>query len=115
MEKRELKKKKAYVATWDDYASSFEEEQTKDRTKLCLIALEEEEEQEVNLIKPSDYSNLPYDELLEAFHELMHDSTFLAKRLNNMKFMHKNLNGKHHERSKVIATLKSKNSLLTSS
>ena len=78
------------------------------------MALEGEEEQEVNSIEPSDYFYLPYDELLEGFHKLMHDSTLLAKRLNNMKSMHKNLNKKHHESSKVIAILKSENSLLTS-
>ena len=44
----------------------------------------------------------------------MHDSTLLAKRLNNIKSLHKNLNKKHHESSKVIASLKSENSQLTS-
>ena len=56
------------------------------------MALEGEEEQEVNSIEPFDYLDLSYDELLEAFHKLMYDYTLLAKRLNNMKSMHKNLN-----------------------
>ena len=44
----------------------------------------------------------------------MHDYTSLAKRLNNMKSMHRNLIEKYHESSNLILTLKSKNSLLTS-
>ena len=61
------------------------------------MSLEGEEESEVNQIKHSDFFDLSYDELLDAFHELMHDSTLLAKWLNNMKSMHKNLNEKYHE------------------
>ena len=56
------------------------------------MALEGEEEPEVKQIEHSNFSNLSHDELLEAFHELMHDSTSLVKWLNKMKFMHKNLN-----------------------
>ena len=94
------------MTTWDDSDSSFEEEQTEERANLCLMAHEGEEEQEISSIEPTDYLDLSYDELLEAFHEFMHDSTILAKKLINMKFMHKNLNEKHNENSKVIATLK---------
>ena len=78
------------------------------------MALKGKEEQEVNSIESLDYSNLSYNELLEAFHELMHDSILLTKWLNNMESMHKNLNEKYHKSSNVIAILKLKNSLLTS-
>ena len=36
---------------------------------LCLMSHEGEEEQEVSSIEPADHLDLPYDELLEAFHE----------------------------------------------
>ena len=81
---------------------------------LCFMALEGEEETEVNTINHSNFFDLSYDELLEAFHELMHDSALLAKWLNNMKSMHRDLQEKYHESSNVISTLRSKNSLLTS-
>ena len=41
----------------------------------------EDEEQEVSKFEPSDFSDLSHDELLEAFLELMHDSTSLAKKI----------------------------------
>ena len=44
----------------------------------------------------------------------MHDSTLLAKWLNNMKSMHRDLKEKYHESFNVISTLRSENSLLTS-
>ena len=78
------------------------------------MALEWKEEAEVSAIEHSDFFDLSYDELLEAFHELMHDSTFIAKRLNNMKSMHKSLNEKYYESSNIISSLKIENSLLTS-
>ena len=43
----------------------------------------------------------------------MHDSTSLAKRLNNMKSIHKSLNEKYHKSSNIISFLKIKISLLT--
>ena len=44
----------------------------------------------------------------------MHDSTSLAKILNNMKPMHKSLNKKYYESSNIISSFKIENSLLTS-
>ena len=98
---------------WDDCDSSPKEEKIEEVENLCSMALDEEE-QEVNQIKFSDFFELSHDELLEAFHEPMHDSTSLEKRLNNMKSMHKSLNEKYHESSNIISSLKIKNSLLTS-
>ena len=41
-----------------------------------------------------DFSSFTCDELLEAFYTLMHDSTLLARKLNDIKIMHKDLNDK---------------------
>ena len=43
IEKKESKRKKAYVAMWDDCDSSFEEEEIKEVVILCFMALEGEE------------------------------------------------------------------------
>ena len=59
------------------------------------MALEGEEELKVNSIEYSTFSDLSQDELLEVLHELMHDSTLLAKWLDNLKSMNKNLNKKY--------------------
>ena len=80
LEKKEPKRKIAYAASWDEYVRSSEEDENEEVTNLYFIALEGEEETKVNIIEHSDFSDLSYDELLEAFHELMHDSTSLAKR-----------------------------------
>ena len=111
--RREPKKKKAYVATWDDYDSSSDKEENAEVAHLCLMALEDEE-QEVSKFEPSDFSDLSHDELVEAFCELMHDSTSLARKLNNMKVMHKNLDEKYNESSIIISSLESENTLLKS-
>ena len=74
----------------------------------------EDEEQEVSQIELFNFFELSYYELLEAFIELMHDSTSLAKKLNSMKTMHKSLNKKYKESSNIISFLKIKNSMLTS-
>ena len=73
-----------------------------------------EEEQEVSQIKLLIFFDLSHDELLEAFIELMHDSTSLAKKLNSMKSMHKSLNEKYNESANIISSLKTKNSMLAS-
>ena len=108
LEKKEPKRKKAYATTWDDYVSSSEEDENEEIANLRFMALEGEEETEVNIIEHCDFSDLSYNKLLESFHELMHDSTSLAKKLNNMKSMHRNLNKKYHESSNVIYTLNQK-------
>ena len=111
--RKEPKKKKAYVATWDDCDSSFDEEENEKVAHICFMALEDEE-QEVSQFESSDFSDLSHDKLLVAFIELMHDSTSLAKKLNSMKSMHKSLNEKYKESSNIISSLKIENSLLTS-
>ena len=92
LEKKMLrKKKKALLAVWEDSdSSSSEEEQEEERANLCLMAHEDSEDE----ISSNDFSDFTFEELLEAFHELMHDSTLLAKKLNDMKIMHKDLNDK---------------------
>ena len=67
------------MATRDDYASSSEEDEIEEQANLYFMALEGEEELEVSSIELFDFFDLSYDELLEVFHELMHDSTLLAK------------------------------------
>ena len=57
-ERKELKRKKSYAATWDDYVNSSKEEETKEVANIYFIALEGEEEAEVNVIEHSDFSNL---------------------------------------------------------
>ena len=74
----------------------------------------EGEEQEVSPLELSDFSDLSHDELLEAFIELVHDFTSLAKKLNIIKSMHKNMYEKYKESSNIILTLKIEKSLLTS-
>ena len=44
----------------------------------------------------------------------MHDSTSLAKKLNNMKSMHKDLNEKYKESTTIITSLETENSVLNS-
>ncbi|KAL4388238.1 hypothetical protein GQ457_09G018750 [Hibiscus cannabinus] len=65
--KRFGKKKKnikAQIATWSDKESSDEEE--KEVTNLCLMALEED----LKVTSNSSYCDLTYDELIEEFEEL---------------------------------------------
>ena len=85
------KKKKTLLATCDDSdSSSFEEEQVEEKANLCLMAHVESEDK----VYSNDFSDITFDELLEAFHELIYDSTHLAKKLNAKKIMHKDLNDK---------------------
>ena len=112
LEKKEIKKKKkAYVAIWDDSDSSSDEESQDEKANICLMAQEEEEENEVSI---TDFSDLPYDDLLDAFIELMNESKLLAEKLNNTKSLHKDLTEKFNESSIISANLKSENSLLSS-
>ena len=111
--RREPKKKKAYATTWDDCDTSSDEEENAEVALIYLMALEGEE-QEVSQLELSDFSELSHDELLEAFCELMHDSTSLAKKLNNMKSMHKDLNEKYKESTTIITSLETENSVLNS-
>ena len=62
----------------------------------------------------NDFSNFTFDELLEVFHELMHDSILLARKLNDMKIMHKDLNDKLNVVHTNAKVLKSENSVLAS-
>ena len=71
----------------------------------------EDSEEEVSNENLSDFT---FDELLDAFHELMHDSTKLAKKLNDMKIMHRNANTQLTEAHAEIEKLKSENKALTS-
>ena len=45
LEKKELKRKKAFVATWDECGNSSEEEKIEEVANLCFAALKGEEEQ----------------------------------------------------------------------
>ena len=65
-------------------------------------------------VNRNDFSNFIFEELLEAFHELMHDSTPLARKLDDIKIMHKDLNDKLNTAHTNAKILKSKNSVLTS-
>ena len=70
------------MAAWDDSdSSSSKKEQVEERANLCLMAYEDSEDE----VCSNDFLDFTFDELLEAFHELMHDSTLLAKKLNDMK------------------------------
>ena len=105
------RKKKALLATWDDSdCSSSKEEQVEERANLCLLVYEDSEDE----VCSNDFSDFTFDELLEAFHELMHDSTLLTKKLNDMKIIHKDLNDKLNIAHTNAEVLKSKNSVLTS-
>ena len=56
-------------------------------------------------VSSNNFLDSTFDELLEAFYELMHDSTLLAKKLNDMKIMHKDLNDKlniAHTNAKIL-------------
>ena len=99
------------LAGWDDSdTSSSEEEQHEDRANFCLMVHGDSEE-EVSNENSSDFT---FDELLDAFHELMHDSTQLARKLKDMKIMHRNANTQLNEAHAEIKKLKSENKALTS-
>ena len=69
----------------------------------------EDSEEEVSNENTSDFT---FEELLDAFHELMHDSTKIAKKLNDMKIMHRNANTQLIEARAEIEKLKFKNKVL---
>ena len=105
------RKKKALLVGWDDSdTSSSEEEQHEERVNLCLMVHEDSKEEVSN----ENLLDFTFDELLDAFHELMHDSTKLAKKLNDMKIMHRNANTQLTEAHAEIEKLKSENKVLTS-
>ncbi|GAV57738.1 LOW QUALITY PROTEIN: UBN2 domain-containing protein, partial [Cephalotus follicularis] len=63
--KEQPKKKKAFVATWDDSdSSSFEEESGKEVAHIAFMAIEEEGEDEVIFY---------FDELQDAYENLFHE------------------------------------------
>ena len=104
------KKKKALVATWDDNDNFSSEEQEEERANLCLMAHEDSEDE----VSGNDFLDFIFEKLLKAFYELMHDSTLLARKLNNMKIMHKDLNDKLNVAHINDEVSKSENSILTS-
>ena len=62
----------------------------------------------------NDFSDFTFDELLETFHKLMYDSTLLARKLNDIKVMHKNLNDKLTVAHTNAEILQSGNTIITS-
>ena len=105
------RKKKALLVAWDDSDnSSSKEEQVEERANLYLMAHDDSEDE----VYSNNYSDFTFDELLETFHELMHDSTLLVRKLNDLKIMHKDLNKKLNVAHTNAKVLKYENSVLTS-
>ncbi|GAV79787.1 zf-CCHC domain-containing protein [Cephalotus follicularis] len=93
--KEQSKRKKAFVATWDDSDSSTsEEESDKEVAHIAFMAIEEEEEDEVNF----------------SFHELQdaHENLFLEYK--NVCLKNKSLKKDAMPLSKQILKLKNENS-----
>ena len=65
-------------------------------------------------VSSNDFLDFTFEELLEAFYELMHDSTLIAKKLNDMKIIHKDLNDKLNTAHTNAKILKSENSVFSS-
>ncbi|GAV58261.1 LOW QUALITY PROTEIN: UBN2 domain-containing protein, partial [Cephalotus follicularis] len=93
--KAKNKKKKSFVATWDDSNSSnSEEESDEEVVNLALMAIEVEEEDEINF---------SFDELQDAYENLFHE-------YKNVCIKNKSLKKDVCYMSKEIETLKSENS-----
>ncbi|GAV86931.1 hypothetical protein CFOL_v3_30357, partial [Cephalotus follicularis] len=89
------KKKKAMVATWDDSdPSSFDEESVEEVANIAFMAIEEEEENEVNF---------SFDELQDTYENLFHE-------YKNVYLKNKYLKKDVISMSKTIENLKNENS-----
>ncbi|GAV57404.1 UBN2 domain-containing protein [Cephalotus follicularis] len=75
--KEQSKKKKAFVATWDDNDSSTSEEESDEEVaNIAFMAIEEEEEDEVNF---------SFDELQDAYENLFHEYKNIYLKNNSLK------------------------------
>ncbi|GAV61960.1 hypothetical protein CFOL_v3_05485 [Cephalotus follicularis] len=93
--KEKFKKKKAFVAIWDDSdLSSSEEESDGEVANIAFMAIEEEEEDEVNF---------SFDELQDAYKNLFHE-------YKNVCLKNKSLKKNAISMSKEIENLKNENS-----
>ncbi|GAV90508.1 zf-CCHC domain-containing protein [Cephalotus follicularis] len=93
--KEKIKKKRAFVATWDDSdLSSSEEESDGEVANIAFMAIEEEEEDEVNF---------SFDELQDAYENLFHE-------YKNVCLKNKSLKKNAISMSKEIENLKNENS-----
>ncbi|GAV81660.1 LOW QUALITY PROTEIN: zf-CCHC domain-containing protein/UBN2 domain-containing protein, partial [Cephalotus follicularis] len=107
--KEQSKKKKAFVATWDDSdPSSSEEESDEEVANIAFMAIEEEDEDEVNFT---------FDELQNAYENLFNEYKNVCIKNKSLKkyvcSMSKELENLKNEKSKYIndiESLKSENS-----
>ncbi|KAF7811885.1 Retrovirus-related Pol polyprotein from transposon TNT 1-94 [Senna tora] len=82
-------KRKGLLSTWSDDEFPEDDEEVKDSPRketsnLCLMAKESEDEQQIEVTE----TNLPFDELLETYNNLLKDSRKVLEKYGELKISH---------------------------
>ena len=73
---KKFKKKKTMMAIWSDSDDSITDEESHEEANLYLMVYKNE-------VTPKTQNKFTYDELLEAFHELLNDLKELETKIKN--------------------------------